>query len=424
MVENKNLNSNQSDVSILFKNSNLLRMTTDEICYCTDILVEKGIIKAIGKKLEVENAEIIDCSDKYLMPALVDSHAHLSSSEMCKLFIANGITGIRHLSGGQRVLEYSEEIRRGLRVGPYVHLSGFIYDGGEAAEKFESHKYINTIEEAEKAVYDTIEDGYSWVKTYPSISPENLERLMKTAMEAGIKVCGHMSYHVDSKLLRDWGYHCCEHSSSLPKHPNDVEYLAKSGMWFCPTQVVCETLPDYVWGGKKLKDLEAYDYVPNKVKKYWEERNEKIIESYKKRQLRPDIRVIIERGRHFMSHSDRYLAGSDTMYPGIIAGFSLHDELEKLVDLYGRTPFEALKAATVNPSVYLGEADRKGTVEKGKDADILVLNKNPLANIRNTREIFAVLQGKHYYSRKDLDDMLNEVKSLEDVEVEFFQSLF
>ena len=158
----------------------------------------------------------------------------------CELFIANGITSIRHLSGGDHLLEHDALVRSGKTTGPYLYASGPIFDGAGAQDKPESHSYINSLEEAERAVYDTIQNGYLWVKTYASIDPVHLKRLMETANSCGIKVCGHMSYFVDSKTLRDWGYHCCEHSSSLPRHAADIEYLAKSGMWFCPTQVVCE----------------------------------------------------------------------------------------------------------------------------------------------------------------------------------------
>ncbi|WP_313346021.1 amidohydrolase family protein [Sedimentibacter sp.] len=410
----------------IYKNGNVLSMKTDGISYHTDIVVEKGVITEIRKNAaaEYEDTGLVDCTGKYLMPSLFDSHAHLNSSEMCSLFIANGITSIRHLSGGSRVKKYSEEIMNGERIGPYVYSSGLIYDGWDAKEKFEGHVYLSTVEEAEKAVYDTIESGYQWVKTYPSISPEQLKRLMDTANACGIKVCGHMSYFVDAKELRDWGYHCCEHSSSLPKHESDVIYLAKSGMWFCPTQVVCETLPDYVWNGKKLSDLKNYEYVPGLIRRFWEERNEKIIKGYKNRGLRPDINVIIERGKTFMEHSNRYLAGSDTMYPGMIAGFSLHDELCKLVELYGRTPYEALEAATVNPSVYCGSEDSKGTLAKGKDADILILDKNPLADIRNTKTIYGVIQGGRYFNRQELDRLLEGVRALPDEKLEIFERLF
>lgn len=409
---------------VLLKNANVLTLDNACISYFTDILLEDGLISAIGKGLPaVDNCSVIDCSGAYVMPALFDAHAHLNTSEMGRMFIANGITSIRNLCGAKRHLKLDAEIRAGISVGPYIYSSSPIYDGDSAKDRFEGHIYLSTGEEAEKAVYDSIEAGFLWVKTYPSLTREQTKRMLDTANAAGIKVCGHMSHSIDAKLLCDWGYYCVEHSSSLPPHPADIAYLAKNGMWFCPTQVVCETLPDYVWNGKKLTDLEHYDYVPQPVKAYWEKYNESIIAGYKKRGLRPDIQIIIDRGRAFMEFSNQYMAGSDTMYPGMIAGFSLHEELERLVNLYGCTPYEALKAATVNPALLMGLERHKGRLLPGMDADILILNDNPLADIKNTRSIQAVIQGDNYYDRSRLDAILEEVRTLPDSEVEFLAPL-
>jgi imidazolonepropionase-like amidohydrolase len=407
----------------LFRRANLLTMKTDAVDYATDVLVEDGAIQAIGKGLPAGEAQVIDSEGRFLMPALFDAHAHYDTSEMGELFIANGITVIRHMSGGARQFECDAEIRAGKRVGPYIYPTSPIYDGAGAQDKIPTNVYLATVEEAERAVYDSIAAGYRWVKTYSSLSPEQYRRLMETANACGIKVCGHMSYFVDAKLLRDWGYACCEHSSSLPPHPADIEYLAKSGMWFCPTQAVCETLPDYVWNDKQLTDLADYEYVPPAIRRNWEKRNQKIIQGYKNRGLRPDINVIIRRGTKFMEFSDRFMAGSDTMYPGMIAGFSLHDELEKLVGLYGCTPFDALKAATVNPARFIGLEDEKGAIRKGMDADLLLLDRNPLADIRNTRAIRAVMQGGRLYNRAALDAMLDHVRNLPPEELEFLSPI-
>ncbi|MBI9048748.1 MAG: amidohydrolase family protein [Anaerolineaceae bacterium] len=408
----------------LFQRANVLTMKTDEILYLTDVLVEKGIIVNIGKNIPAENAITIDCTGKYLIPGLFDAHAHLNTSEMGELFIANGITGVRNLCGTAEHNVLDSEIRDGTKIGPYIYSSGPIIDGVKAIDKVDNRVYISSLQEAEEAVYNTINDGFRWVKTYPSIEPDHLQRLMETARDCGIKVCGHMSYPVDAKTLCDWGYHCCEHSSSLPRHDADIEYLAKGGMWFCPTQVVCETLPDYVWNGKQLNDLAYYEYVPGPLREFWEDRNKKIIAGYKKRDLRPDINVVINRGKTFMTYSDQYLAGSDTMYPGIICGFSLHEELYKLVTLYGRTPYEALKSATVNPAKYIGLEEEKGMLRKGFDADLVILDENPLANIRNTNKIQAVMQGTRYYDRKQLDAILNHVRNLKDEEFHFIAPIF
>ncbi|MBS7525381.1 amidohydrolase family protein [Fusibacter paucivorans] len=409
---------------ILIQNTNVLTMQGDEVLENVDVLTDKGkIIKLVkhAPNYSEKDVRIVKGEGRYLMPSLFDAHAHLNSSEMSYLFIANGITGIRHLSGGEMAMAFAASIERGEHIGPNVYASGPIYDGSEAIDKSPTYRYIATKEEAIKAVDDTIAEGYRWVKTYPAILPEHLEALMAHARERGIKVCGHMSYHVDHKTLCDWGYHCCEHSSSLPNDPESIAYLAEAGMWFCPTQVVCETLPDYVWNRKKLTDLPHYEYVPQKIRDFWEAKNEKIIEGYKRRGMKPDINVVINRGKTFMAHSKRVMAGSDTMYPGMIAGFSLHDELYKLVHLYGQTNGDVLRMATVNPAAYIGLSDCKGQVRVGFDSDLLLLNGNPLEDITATQKIEGVMKGETYYDRSALDDLL---KRSQTEPVDFFERLF
>ena len=92
----------------------------------------------------------------------------------------------------------------------------------------------------EAAICYTKENGFLWMKTYPSIEPELYRYLMRRCRQEKLPVCGHMTKKMDHRELADLGYVCCEHTSSLPKDPETIRYLAENGMWFCPTQVVCE----------------------------------------------------------------------------------------------------------------------------------------------------------------------------------------
>jgi imidazolonepropionase-like amidohydrolase len=103
------------------------------------------------------------------------------------------------------------------------------------------------------------------------------------------------------------------------------------------------------------------------------------------------------------------LAGSDTPFPFCVPGFSLHDELELLVEA-GLSPLEALQSATIRPVEFLGRDGSLGTVEEGKIADLVLLDGNPLEDIRNTRRIVAVVVNVVYLPRGILDRMLGEVR--------------
>jgi imidazolonepropionase-like amidohydrolase len=111
----------------------------------------------------------------------------------------------------------------------------------------------------------------------------------------------------------------------------------------------------------------------------------------------------------------RFLAGTDTApgaigLPYVYPGFSLHDELGFLVRA-GFTNMEALQTATRNPAEYLGMLDSLGTVETGKVADLILLEANPLQDIRNTQRIAAVVLNGRFLDRKALDGLLSQAEA-------------
>lgn len=107
----------------------------------------------------------------------------------------------------------------------------------------------------------------------------------------------------------------------------------------------------------------------------------------------------------------KLMTGSDSPEWFLLPGFATHDELETFVKA-GLTPFAALQTATINPATYLGIAARKGTVETGKAAELLLLDKNPLDDIRNTRSISGILHNNTWYNRQALDRLLLQAQTL------------
>jgi imidazolonepropionase-like amidohydrolase len=105
------------------------------------------------------------------------------------------------------------------------------------------------------------------------------------------------------------------------------------------------------------------------------------------------------------------LAGTDTMNPHCLPGFGIHDELAFLVDA-GLPPLAALQAATRNAAQFMGQRARRGTIEAGKTADLVLLDKDPLADIHNTRSIQAVVLNGKLFPRAALDAMLTKAQTL------------
>lgn len=366
-----------------------------------------------------EDAEEIDCSGCVIMPGLIDSHVHYDESYMGDFFIASGITSVRNLRGIEEHAGWRDEILAGKRVGPYIYSSGPVVDGDDDTIPDNDNLIVHTEEDVEAAIADIKRLGFLWMKTYPSIEPELYRYLLRRCREEGLPVCGHMTKRMDHRELADAGYVSCEHTSSLPADPEVIRYLAERGMWFCPTHVVCETLPDYVWNGKQLEELPHFKDLPQCVREKWKGQNEVIIANYRKLNVHPDFQTIIDRGLEFMKYSDRIMAGTDCPYPGIVPGFALAEELEKLVSVYGMTIYDALQAATSRPAEHMNILHQKGKLMEGMDSDLIVLEQNPLENVGNVRSIRSVHQGRRSWNRAELQKILDAVRNLRQEEIEF-----
>jgi len=366
-----------------------------------------------------ESARIIDCTGCVVMPGMIDSHVHYDESYMGDFFLASGITSVRNMRGFEDHARWRDEILTGKRRGPYIYSTGPLFDGEDPTIPHDENVILYTEEDVEEGIRYTKKYNFPWVKTYPSIEPELYKYLLKRCKEENLPVCGHMTKKMDHKYLADNGYVCCEHTSSLPADPEVIRYLAESGMWFCPTHVVCETLPDYVWNGKQLKDIPHYEELPLYVREHWEENNRVIIENYRKLNVRPDFQTIIDRALTFLKYSKKVMAGTDCAYPGIMPGFALADELEKLVNVYGMTKYEALCAATCNPAEHMVIADQKGAIAEGMDSDLIILEGNPLEDVGNVRKIRYVIQGTNIWEKEALQQRLTAVGKIKKEEVEF-----
>jgi adenine deaminase len=168
--------------------------------------------------------------------------------------------------------------------------------------------------------------------------------------------------------------------------------------------------------------LPYYEYVPSRGRKEWD-----TITAWRKTNGRYNLSEgypmakVIERGKRFIAATgtEKILLGTDTNNPGVTAGFTVHDELKYLVEVYGLSKFEALSAGTVNAAKHLDLDHQKGKILEGFDADLLVLDGNPLEKIENTGKINSVIQGGRIYTRKDLDDILAKVKSQNDGDIVF-----
>jgi imidazolonepropionase-like amidohydrolase len=417
--------------------------------HCT-VIVRDGRIEdirssatGIGGKLPGTH---IDGTGKFLIPGLWDMHVHMVFGDRfprgkevtLPLFVANGITGVRDMGGELDILrQWCKEIAAGTLIGPRMVISGPMLDGPQP--RFPSSIAITTPDDGRRAVDDLKRRGADFIKLQSLIPRNAVFAIADEARKQGITFVGHVPDAVRASEASNAGQKSFEHligifegnspledkfikggkteskflSSYDPKRAAALfALLAKNHTWQCPT---------LVWerGGNLIDQTDfAHDarakYVPASWKDVtWKRFTEEIVHDFntddlatRKRFVEKELEVVNAMHRAGI----QFLAGTDTP-PGVYVfpGFSLHEELQRFVAT-GFTPMEALQTATLNPAKFLGMEDRLGTIEKGKLADLVLLNANPLDDIRNTRKIAAVIVNGRYLSRADLDKMLAGVE--------------
>lgn len=256
-----------------------------------------------------------------------------------------------------------------------------------------------------RAVVDSLQAaGADVIKVRVGLSRAVYFAIAAEARRRGIPLVGHLSDSVSAAEASDSGQRSIEHGfpsdCSAPDREDECSALAarfvRNGTWVTPTIVFGR----YLFGGVAPERL-----------RYWPDTvggQASILSAFEGDGLGHEWKPLIAR---YKRAGIPLLAGTDASptFRENTPGFSLHEELALLVE-GGLTPLEALQTATLNPAKYLDGADSLGTVAAGKLADLVLLDRNPLEDIRNTTRIRAVVADGRYFDRAALDDLIAEVE--------------
>lgn len=402
----------------------------------------------------LSGARMIDGSGKFLIPGLWDMHVHgfqyLFSEFAGPLMLANGVTGARDMGYYiDTTLRWKRDIEAGRETGPRL-VVGVRVDGPANEARFVAH--VSTDEDGVRAV-DTLARGKDgspradFIKTFSRIPRVPYFAIAREARKVGISLAGHVPYSVSVVEASDSGQRSIEHEDDLlractskdsvlraaagdtanPPGPRQtlvseqveilrrfydparcravIATLARNRTWLTPTLVTYQPYAHRFDSASTRPELAKY--VPRLVKVGWGRREAAVTKS--------DSTVALSdfsfnRTRELRDAGVKLLAGTDTPQAFVYPGFSLHDELALLVQA-GLTPVEALQTATSNPAEFLGMRTTLGTIGKGKIADLVLLDANPLADIRNTRRIAAVIANGRLFDRPALDALLGRVET-------------
>jgi hypothetical protein len=392
------------------------------------------------------DAHRIDGRGKYLIPGLWDMHAHAltdnRSGYAFPLLIANGVTGIREM-GSNMSIDSVNQIRRDVeshRVpGPrFGALTYRIVDGSPTTLR--TAYEVSDPLKAREIVREYKRKGADFIKPYNQLRRDVYLALTDEARKQRIPLEGHVPFSITVREASDLGQRTIEHNwdvllsvsakeDSLRRefaaHPElwgpieakaAASYderkakrlfirFARNHTWSCPT-VAFYRIPILIGSDSAARVDSLMKYVPRAARDIWSTNFQRLA-----RMSLPGYRQVHYAMRSRIVRDEQQagvgiLAGTDAGAAYSVHGFSLHDELDALVVDARLSPLDALRAATINPARFLGRERDLGTIEKGKLADLVLLDANPLERISNTRRISAVIADGRYFPREALNALL------------------
>jgi imidazolonepropionase-like amidohydrolase len=449
----------QSDTPLVIRNITVIDVESGARRTAASVLVRGNRIVRVGEVApdEAAGARVIDGSGKFLIPGLWDTHVHTAYpglfQMMSPLYVANGVTGVREMFGSLAAVQaWRSAVAQGTLAGPRVVAAGHILDGptpiwpGSASAK--------TPDDARRLVDSLVAAGADFIKVYSLLPRDVYLATADQARARGIPFDGHVPEAVDFRDASNAGQRTMEHLTGMPLacSSRETEFraaraaalgdqgawrrlaaqqgpairdsydparcaelfalLRSNGNWQVPTLTVNRNMA-YLDDASLAAD-ERLKYIPKFLSSGWDPKQD-----FRLRERTPEqwqgAKRTYELQQRMVSEMYRagvpMLAGTDVLNPYCLPGFSLHDELEHLVRA-GVSTIDALRMATLNPARAFGLADSLGTVAPNRIADLVILDADPLADIRHTTRVHAVIASGRLFDRVALDGLLSAAEKL------------
>jgi imidazolonepropionase-like amidohydrolase len=407
-------------------------MSAETVIEQQTVVVTNGVIAALGPVDEIpipRGAKVIDGTDRFLMPGLAEMHAHVpaaSSNNLDRyfsLYVANGVTTIRGMLGQASHLGLRDDLDNGNVFGPRLVTSGPSMNGRSVAG----------VSQARQMVRDQHRSGYDFIKIHPGLTADEFEAIAATANELGIPFAGHVPVATGVARALELGIATIDHldgyfAALLPadsdgsggyggffdvmlaaevdidRIPEIARVTAKAGTWNVPTETLIEVRIDAT-PVAELRNQPGMQFMPPETVKQWVESKEALLAERDFNPVAGALAIELRRRLILELHKAGagLLLGSDSPQVFNVPGYSLHRELDVLVEA-GLSPYEALRTGTVAVADFLGS--NGGRVSVGRDADLVLLDANPLQDIKHVRRIHGVLLRGTWHSADALSDRL------------------
>lgn len=448
--------------NFVVKNVAIVDVVNDQIVSGRDVVVRSGRIESIGvsaPEIGHRDLAVVAGTGKFLIPGLWDMHVHslkISPQYTHPLSVANGVTGVREMWGcpslpdsfvacGEDIERWRAELQDHRRLAPRYILRSSYAINGEAGVPDASPAFFKarSEDEARALVAQLAADGVEVLKTYNNVSVAAYGALAAEAAKHGLLVAGHIPLRVPLRTVLASGQHSVEHprvflfecfrgaaefralSDPEAAYTADLRArlidehdpvhcaglmaeMAASDTWWTPTLQVLRM--SALAGNREFRDDPRRRYIPFVLwRGLWQpDANRAVAQAAHAsgRDVNAELyRLAMDNVRQAHKAGVRIVAGTDAGDTYVFPGFAIHDELAELVRA-GLTPMQALRSATIDAARFSGKAREYGSIEAGKVADMILLDANPLTDIRGTQRISGLFFNGRYLNRAALDELL------------------
>lgn len=433
---------NTEEQTLIIQNVNIINMDEDRVFEERDILISNDKILRIGKNLDVLNgAEIQDLKGRYIIPALFDMHAHISTENPwyryhLSLFRYFGIHSVNFMAGSDELKSLKKQVENNNNVSPKIYLASELIDGDPPLWG-EDHNgpVITDPENVEESLKELKDKGYSEIKVYNQLQEDVYLEILDLAEDLDLRVVGHIPYSLSINSRLDPRHKRIEHLDGYLElaYKGDRDVLqtpkfqrttlltdgfdkdkmteaarktAERDIWNCPTHVLFSSLTDSSYINEVMEG-DIFNLLDPTLERFWNNvvQNKDQMPHLRSENYR-DVHLEMIGSLH--EEGAKILAGTDAPQPILLYGHALHKELQYFVEA-GMTPFEAIETATVNPVEFLG-LENQGKIKEGYKAELIILGDNPLMDIKNTLSIEGYISESSYMDRQEMRGLITSIK--------------
>ena len=438
---------NESNTGFAIVGVNVIPMDEERVLEDQTVIVTDGVIQSIGDAAATpfpDELTRIEGNSRFLMPGLADLHVHVRHEDEFVNYLAWGVTTIMQLGGsgvtGQELLNYREKIGAGSMLGPNIYTTDRVFDGEPALPR-NAHS-LKTAEDAKREVENLKAAGFDFIKIYNNVSLPVFQAIVDEARNQGLSVFGHIPRSFDALTALGGGQNAIAHTEELfftyfkgprsttdmprdykpdlDKMPELIEVLVDNNVAVMPdlsftfTDLIMWDDLDILWNDPE------FPYLHPGTASMWEAGNINRRDEIENFVVREQWKYTLmqELTLRFQEAGVLQVVGTDASLPGLFPGKAVHRELTELVKA-GISNFDALAIGNKNAGEfvrrYIDENVRFGQVNPGYRADLVLLDENPLEDVRSARTVSAVTVNGRFIDKGQLDQRRVALRTRYDV---------